>query len=82
MTVETTPFHRSDIDRFLMSFASTPPNRKAQMFITSDGTYGYRCFVRQIFLQDVLIPNKSIHYVEDAAETWTNLLKPGATNDR
>jgi len=55
-----------------MSFASTPHNRKAQMFITSDGTYGYRCFVRQVFLQDVLIPNKSIHYVEDAAETWSN----------
>jgi len=67
-----TPFHRSDIDRFLMSFTSSPSFRKAQIFITSDGTYGYRCFVRQVFLQDVLIPNKSIHYVEDAAETWSN----------
>ena len=72
MTNLKTPFHRSDIDRFLVSFVSTPHNRKAQMFITSDGTYGYRCFVRQVFQQDVLIPNKSIHYVEDAAETWSN----------
>lgn len=72
MTNLKTPFHRSDIEYFSKCLIFSNKARKAVVFVTSNGTYGYRCFVRQVFLQDVLIPNKSIHYVEDAAETWSN----------
>tara|TARA_R110002153_G_C12927497_1_gene455580 strand:+ start:141 stop:467 length:327 start_codon:yes stop_codon:yes gene_type:complete len=67
----STPFHRSDIEYLSKYSVYIGGNRRAVIFQTTDTQYGYRCFVGQVFQQDVLIPNKSIHYVENAAEKWS-----------
>ena len=73
-TIEITPFHRSDIEYISQSnfFHSEVTIRRAHIFATTKNEYGYRCFTNQVFTKDVLIPNKSIHFVEDAAENWVN----------
>ena len=68
---QITPFHRSDIEYLSKYSVYTVGNKRAVIFYTTDTEYGYRCFVNQVFQQDVLIPNKSIHYVESAAKNWT-----------
>jgi hypothetical protein len=65
-----TPFHRSDIEYISKSNYFYSDTRKAYIFATTKNDYGYRCFKNQVFQQDVLIPNKSIHFVEDEAENW------------
>ena len=76
--IEVTPYHRKDIEYIsfgkLHHFRNTTTKRSAHTFTTLSEQYGYRCFVDQVFQQDVMIPNKSIHYVEDAAENWVNTL--------
>ena len=77
-TIEITPHQRKDIDYIsfgkIHSFRNNTTKRSAHTFTTLSEQYGYRCFVDQVFQQDVMIPNKSIHYVEDAAENWVNTL--------
>ena len=75
-TIEITSYHRKDIEYVsfgkLHHFRNNTTKRSAHTFATIQGHYGYRCFVDQVFKQDVMIPNKSIHYVEDAADNWVN----------
>ena len=75
-TIEITQHHRKDIEYIsfgkLHHFRNNTTKRSAHTFATISGQWGYRCFVDQVFHQDVMIPNKSIHYVEDAAENWVN----------
>jgi hypothetical protein len=66
-----TPFHRSDIEYFSKYNVWVEGNRKAHMFCTTDRSFGYRRFINQSFQEDVLIPNKSMHFVQNAAEQWT-----------
>ena len=77
-TIEITPHQRKDIDYIsfgkIHSFRNNTTKRSAHIFATLRNHYGYRCFVDQIFQQDVMIPNKSIHYVEGYAESWVNTL--------
>ena len=72
--IEVTPFHRSDIEYISHNnyFHSDATIRRAYIFATTNNEYGYRCFTNQVFTKDVLIPNKSVHFVEDAAENWVN----------
>ena len=75
-TIEITAYHRKDIEYLsfgkLHHFRNNTTKRSAHTFTTISEQYGYRCFVDQVFQWDVMIPNKSIHYVEDAAENWVN----------
>ena len=75
-TIEITAYHRKDIEYIsfgkLHPFRNNTTKRSAHTFTTISEQYGYRCFVDQVFQWDVMIPNKSIHYVEDAAENWVN----------
>lgn len=75
-TIEITAHHRKDIEYLsfgkLHHFRNNTTKRSAHTFTTISEQYGYRCFVDQVFQWDVMIPNKSIHYVEDAAENWVN----------
>jgi len=75
-TIEITEHHRKDIEYIsfgkLHHFRNTTTKRSAHTFATLRGHYGYRCFVDQVFKLDVMIPNKSLHYIEDAAENWVN----------
>ena len=75
-TIEITPHHRKDIEYIsfgkLHHFRNNTTKRSAHTFSTLQCHYGYRCFIDQVFQQDVMIPNKSLHYVEDAAENWVN----------
>ena len=75
-TIEITPHHRKDIEYIsfgkLHHFRNDTTKRSAHTFATLKGYYGYRCFIDQVFHQDVMIPNKSLHYIEDAAENWVN----------
>ena len=71
-SAQITPFHRSDIEYFSKYLIFHNERRKAVVFTTTEGSYGYRCYIDQIFVQDVLIPNKSVHFVEDAANNWSN----------
>jgi len=74
--IEVTPYHRKDIEYIsfgkLHHFRNNTTKRSAHTFTTLSEHYGYRCFVDQVFKCDVMIPNKSIHYIEDAAENWVN----------
>lgn len=74
--LEVTPYHRKDIEYIsygkLHHFRNDTTRRSAHTFVTLQGAYGYRCFTKQVFQQDVLVPNKSIHFVEDLAEIWVN----------
>ena len=75
-TIEVTAYHRKYIEYLsfgkLHHFRNNTTKRSAHTFTTISEQYGYRCFVDQVFQWDVMIPNKSIHYVEDAAENWVN----------
>ena len=75
-TIEITAYHIKDIEYLsfgkLHHFRNNTTKRSAHTFTTISEQYGYRCFVDQVFQWDVMIPNKSIHYVEDAAENWVN----------
>ena len=75
-TIEITAYHRKDIEYLsfgkLHHFRNNTTKRSAHTFTTISEQYGYRCFVDQVFQWDVMIANKSIHYVEDAAENWVN----------
>ena len=75
-TIEITAYHRKDIEYLsfgkLHHFRNNTTKRSAHTFTTISEQYVYRCFVDQVFQWDVMIPNKSIHYVEDAAENWVN----------
>jgi len=75
-TIEITPYHRKDIEYIsfgkLHHFRNNDTKRSAHTFTTLSEQYGYRCFVDQVFQQDVMIPHKSLHYIEDAAENWVN----------
>ena len=75
-TIEITAYHRKDIEYLsfgkLHHFRNNTTKRSAHTFTTISEQYGYRCFVDQVFQWDVMIPNKSNHYVEDAAENWVN----------
>ena len=73
--MEVTQHQRKDIDYITYGrrghFTNQTTERSAHIFQTLPKHFGYRCFVGQVFKQDVLIPNKSLEYVEDAAENWT-----------
>lgn len=69
--MQITPFHRSDIEHFYRDHIIVEGDRKAVVFVTTNKEYGYRRFVKQVFQEDVLLPNKSIHFVENTAYTWT-----------
>ena len=73
--MEVTEYQRKDIDYITYGrrehFRDETTKRSACIFQTLPKHFGYRCFVDQVFKQDVLIPHKSLHYVEDAAENWT-----------
>ena len=75
-TIEITPHHRKDIEYIsfgkLHHFRNNTTKRSAHTFATLQCHYGYRCFIDQVFQQDVMIPNKSLHYIEEAAENWVN----------
>ena len=75
-TIEITPHHRKDIEYIsfgkLHHFRNDTTKRSSHTFATLQGHYGYRCFTDQVFQQDVMIPNKSLHYIEEAAENWVN----------
>ena len=73
--IEITPHQRKDIDYITYGrrehFRNETTKRSACIFQTLPKHFGYRCFVDQVFKQDVLIPDASLDCVEVIAESWT-----------